>query len=50
IHLYCIQGFMKFLKANKEKPCQMVAAYFWRNRRITVDPTLLRLIKKVNQK
>ncbi|KAL1363629.1 hypothetical protein HN51_011836 [Arachis hypogaea] len=45
-----IRTFMKFLKADKEKPCQMVAAYFWRNRRITVDPTLLRLIKKVNQK
>ncbi|MED6132132.1 hypothetical protein PIB30_016344 [Stylosanthes scabra] len=45
-----IRTFMKFLKADKEKPCQMVAAYFWRKRRLMVDPTLLRLIKKVNQK
>ncbi|CAJ1951907.1 unnamed protein product [Sphenostylis stenocarpa] len=45
-----IRTFMSFLKADKEKPCQILAAYFRRNRRPLVDPTLLRLIKKVNQK
>ncbi|KAL2321196.1 hypothetical protein Fmac_030165 [Flemingia macrophylla] len=45
-----IRTFMSFLKADKEKPCQILAAYFRRNRRHLVDPTLLRLIKKVNQK
>ncbi|XP_027925217.1 uncharacterized protein LOC114182529 isoform X2 [Vigna unguiculata] len=45
-----IRTFMGFLKADKEKPCQIFAAYFRRNRRPLVDPTLLRLIKKVNQK
>ncbi|KAK7291430.1 hypothetical protein RIF29_06567 [Crotalaria pallida] len=45
-----IRTFMSFLKADKEKPCQVLAAYFKRNRRGLVDPTLLRLMKKVNQK
>ncbi|XP_054798100.1 uncharacterized protein LOC129303070 [Prosopis cineraria] len=45
-----IRTFMNFLKADKEKPCQILAAYFKRNRRNSVDPTLLRLMKKVNQK
>ncbi|KAI4350905.1 hypothetical protein L6164_005309 [Bauhinia variegata] len=45
-----IRTFMNFLKADKEKPCQILAAYFRRNRRATVDPTLLQLMKKVNQK
>lgn len=45
-----IRTFMNFLKADKEKPCQVLAAYFRRNRRGLIDPTLLRLIKKVNQK
>ncbi|BAU02789.1 uncharacterized protein HKW66_Vig0122940 [Vigna angularis] len=45
-----IRTFMSFLKADKEKPSQIFAAYFRRNRRPLVDPTLLRLIKKVNQK
>ncbi|TKY44713.1 structural constituent of ribosome [Spatholobus suberectus] len=45
-----IRTFMSFLKAEKEKPCQILAAYFRRNRKPLVDPTLLRLIKKVNQK
>ena len=45
-----IRTFMNFLKADKEKPCQMLVAYFKRNRRNLVDPTLLKLMKKVNQK
>ncbi|KAL2342488.1 hypothetical protein Fmac_003773 [Flemingia macrophylla] len=45
-----IKTFMNFLKKDKEKPCQILAAYFRRNQRGTVDPTLLRLMKKVNQK
>ncbi|KAK7380044.1 hypothetical protein VNO78_32394 [Psophocarpus tetragonolobus] len=45
-----IRTFMSFLKADKEKPCQILAAYFRRNPKPLVDPTLLRLIKKVNQK
>ncbi|KAK7320031.1 hypothetical protein RJT34_04760 [Clitoria ternatea] len=45
-----IRTFMNFLKSDKEKPCQILAAYFKRNLRGTVDPTLLRLMKKVNQK
>ncbi|XP_027343229.1 uncharacterized protein LOC113855796 [Abrus precatorius] len=45
-----IRTFMNFLKTDKEKPCQILAAYIRRNLRGTVDPTLLRLMKKVNQK
>lgn len=45
-----IRTFMSFLKADKERPCQILAAYFRRNQRPSVDPTLLRLMKKVNQK
>ncbi|KAG5014733.1 hypothetical protein JHK85_020869 [Glycine max] len=45
-----IKTFMNFLKNDKEKPCQILAAYFRRKQRGTVDPTLLRLMKKVNQK
>ncbi|KAK7369981.1 hypothetical protein VNO80_12030 [Phaseolus coccineus] len=41
-----IKTFMNFLKNDKEKPCQILAAYFRRNQRGTVDPTLLRLMKK----
>lgn len=41
---------MNFLKADKEKPCQIVASFFKRKKRPSVDPTLLQLIKKVNQK
>ncbi|XP_030937238.1 uncharacterized protein LOC115962527 isoform X1 [Quercus lobata] len=45
-----IRTFMNFLKADKEKPCQVISAFFRRNRRGSVDPTLLHLMKKVNQK
>ncbi|XLR66219.1 hypothetical protein S83_016891 [Arachis hypogaea] len=45
-----IKTFMSFLKADKERPCQILASYFRRNKRALVDPTLLRLIKKVNHK
>ncbi|KOM57759.1 hypothetical protein LR48_Vigan11g079200 [Vigna angularis] len=41
-----IKTFMNFLKNDKEKPCQILAAYFRRNQRGTVDPTLLGLMKK----
>ncbi|KAL5544776.1 hypothetical protein UlMin_008560 [Ulmus minor] len=46
----CIRTFMNFLKADKEKTCQILAAFFKRKRRGSVDPILLHLIKKVNQK
>ncbi|KAA0058075.1 DUF1666 domain-containing protein [Cucumis melo var. makuwa] len=45
-----IRTYMNFLKADKEKPCQIVASFFKRKKRPSVDPTLLQLIKKVNQK
>ncbi|GAV85428.1 DUF1666 domain-containing protein, partial [Cephalotus follicularis] len=46
----CIQTFMNFLKADKEKPCQILKSFFGRNRRGSVDPTLLHLMRKVNNK
>ncbi|KAK6249663.1 hypothetical protein SCA6_003668 [Theobroma cacao] len=45
-----IQTFMNFLKADKEKPYQIIKAFFGRKRRGSVDPTLLQLMKKVNAK
>lgn len=41
---------MNFLKADKMKPYQAIASFFKRNRRGSVDPTLLALMKKVNVK
>ncbi|KAL0801760.1 hypothetical protein Bca101_056936 [Brassica carinata] len=47
----CIRTFMNFLKADKEKPCQkIIKAFFGRNKRGSVDPTLVHLMKKVNTK
>ncbi|GMI71537.1 hypothetical protein like AT1G73850 [Hibiscus trionum] len=45
-----IQTFMNFLKADKEKPCQIIKKFFGKKRRGSVDPTLLQLMKKVNAK
>ncbi|KAK2647904.1 hypothetical protein Ddye_015393 [Dipteronia dyeriana] len=45
-----IRTFMNFLKADKERPCQILKSFFGRNRKGSVDPTLLNLIKKVNCK
>ncbi|KAF5730365.1 hypothetical protein HS088_TW20G00738 [Tripterygium wilfordii] len=45
-----IRTFMNFLKADKQKPCQILKAFFSTNRRGSVDPTLLHLMKKVNNK
>ncbi|TYH03316.1 hypothetical protein ES288_A09G209600v1 [Gossypium darwinii] len=45
-----IQTFMNFLKADKEKPCQLIKKFFGMKRRGSVDPTLLQLMKKVNAK
>lgn len=46
-----IRTFMKFLKADKENPCQLLmTAFFRRNKRASADPTLLLLLKKVNKK
>ncbi|CAL1371658.1 unnamed protein product [Linum trigynum] len=45
-----IRTFMCFLKADKERPCQIIASFFKRNRRALVDPALLNLMKKVNRK
>ncbi|XP_062118128.1 uncharacterized protein LOC133831742 [Humulus lupulus] len=47
----CIHTFMNFLKADKENTCQIITSLFRRKRRRgSLDPTLLQLIKKVNQK
>ena len=45
-----IRTYMNFLKADKERPCEIVASFFKRKKRAAVDPTLLQLMKKVNQK
>ncbi|KAF3438568.1 hypothetical protein FNV43_RR21331 [Rhamnella rubrinervis] len=45
-----IRTFSNFLKADKENPCQIITSFFKRKRRGAVDPTLLNLMKKVNQK
>eukprot|EP00257_Ricinus_communis_P022839 XP_015582687.1 uncharacterized protein LOC8271822 [Ricinus communis] len=45
-----IQTFMNFLKADKQKPCQILSSFFRRNMRGSVDPALLQLMKKVNKK
>ncbi|KAL3512248.1 hypothetical protein ACH5RR_024965 [Cinchona calisaya] len=45
-----IRTFMNFLKADKESRCQILAAFFRRKRRGSVDATLLLLLKKVNKK
>ncbi|XP_039050684.1 uncharacterized protein LOC120191872 [Hibiscus syriacus] len=45
-----IQTFMNFLKADKEKPCQIIKNFFGKKRRGSVDPTLLQLMKKMNAK
>ncbi|MBA0583720.1 uncharacterized protein LOC105791105 [Gossypium raimondii] len=45
-----IQTFMKFLKADKEKPYQIIKALLGRKRKGSLDPTLVRLVKKVNAK
>ncbi|XP_018723295.2 uncharacterized protein LOC104421666 isoform X1 [Eucalyptus grandis] len=46
----CIQTFMNFLKADRARPCQVLAAFFKRHKRSSVDPALLTLMKKVNNK
>ncbi|KAK4735925.1 hypothetical protein R3W88_010186 [Solanum pinnatisectum] len=46
-----IRTFMRFLKADKENPCQLLmTAFFRRNKSASTDPTLLLLLKKVNKK
>ncbi|KAA8542707.1 hypothetical protein F0562_023794 [Nyssa sinensis] len=45
-----IRTFMNFLKADRENHCQILAAFFRRNRRASVDPTRLLQMKKVNHK
>lgn len=45
-----IKTFMKFLKGDKQTHCQIMASFFKRNRRKTVDPTHLLSLKKVNKK
>ncbi|KAM7479703.1 hypothetical protein LguiA_027916 [Lonicera macranthoides] len=45
-----IRTFMNFLKADKQNHCQILTSFFKRNRRPSVDPTLLLLLKKVNKK
>ncbi|CAM8975288.1 unnamed protein product [Rhodiola kirilowii] len=45
-----IRTFMKFLKGDKEKHSQIIAAFFKKNKRGLVDPSLICIIKKSNQK
>ncbi|KAI3938316.1 hypothetical protein MKW98_015215 [Papaver atlanticum] len=45
-----IRTFMKFLKEDKEKPCDIFKAFFKRNTRQTVDPTYLHLMRKSNKR
>ncbi|XP_052179362.1 uncharacterized protein LOC127792806 [Diospyros lotus] len=45
-----IQTFMNFLKADRETHCQMLAAFFRRNRRRSADPIRLLLAKQQNKK
>ncbi|XP_023002241.1 uncharacterized protein LOC111496143 isoform X2 [Cucurbita maxima] len=45
-----IRTYMNFLKADKEKPSQIVASFFKRKNKGSVDPNLLQLMNKVNQK
>ncbi|XAR63918.1 hypothetical protein NMG60_11024070 [Bertholletia excelsa] len=45
-----IRTFTNFLKADKASRCQILAAFFRRNRRGSVDPTRLLLLKKINKK
>ncbi|XP_057992646.1 uncharacterized protein LOC110648640 isoform X2 [Hevea brasiliensis] len=45
-----IRTFMNFLKADKQKPCQILTSFFRRNLRGSVDPAFLQLMKKVNKK
>ncbi|KAJ8455980.1 hypothetical protein OPV22_034896 [Ensete ventricosum] len=44
-----IRTFMDFLKADKENPCQMLKAFIKR-KSSSVDPNLLRLLKRANKK
>ncbi|CAK9167844.1 unnamed protein product [Ilex paraguariensis] len=45
-----IRTFMNFLKADRENHCQILAAFFRRNRRGSVDPIRFLQLKKVNKK
>ncbi|XP_059661651.1 uncharacterized protein LOC132307803 [Cornus florida] len=45
-----IRTFMKFLKADRKNRCQLFASFIRRNRRGSIDRTLLLLLKKVNKK
>ncbi|KAI3986963.1 hypothetical protein MKX01_039898 [Papaver californicum] len=45
-----IRTFMKFLKEDKEKPCDIFKAFFKRHSRQTVDPTYLHLMRKSNKR
>ncbi|KAF9625576.1 hypothetical protein IFM89_024349 [Coptis chinensis] len=45
-----IRTFMNFIKADREKHCQILKNLFKRNRRSRVDPILLHFMKKTNKK
>ncbi|KAG7021609.1 hypothetical protein SDJN02_15335, partial [Cucurbita argyrosperma subsp. argyrosperma] len=45
-----IRTYMNFLKADKEKPSQIIASFFKRKKKGSLDPNLLQLMNKVNQK
>ena len=45
-----IRTYMNFLKADKEKPSQIIASFFKRKNKGSLDPNLLQLMNKVNQK
>ncbi|KAM7280427.1 hypothetical protein ACFE04_007561 [Oxalis oulophora] len=47
----CIRTFMNFLKADKEKPYQILKSYLCgKKKRGSVDPSLLNVLSKVNKK
>ncbi|KAK6925256.1 Protein of unknown function DUF1666 [Dillenia turbinata] len=46
----CIHTFMNFLKADREKRCQIFKRFFKKKHRSSVDQTLLLFVKKANTK
>ncbi|KAJ4973373.1 hypothetical protein NE237_006547 [Protea cynaroides] len=45
-----IRTFMNFLQSDREKPCQILTAFFRRKKCNSVDPTHLHMVKKANRK
>lgn len=45
-----IQTFMNFLKADRERPCQVITSLFKKSSKGSIDPTVLNVFKKCNKK